>query len=146
PNALYGPGGYGPNGFVVPETVFAYRITFENDPIATAPAQRVDITDQLHANLDWNTFQLTGFGFGDNNIDIPACSQHYQTTVPMISNGHSFQVVVRFGFDSQTGNIHAAFQSVDPITELPPDVLTGFLPPEDGTGRGEGYISYIVLP
>jgi len=29
---------------------------------------------------------------------------------------------------------------------LPPDVLTGFLPPEDGTGRGMGYIGYMVDP
>ena len=27
-----------------------------------------------------------------------------------------------------------------------PDALTGFLPPEDGTGRGQGFISYIVEP
>lgn len=29
---------------------------------------------------------------------------------------------------------------------LPPDVLTGFLPPENGTGRGEGYVSYVISP
>ena len=27
-----------------------------------------------------------------------------------------------------------------------PDVLTGFLPPEDGTGRGMGYFSYVIDP
>src|SRR5207245_826855 len=26
------------------------------------------------------------------------------------------------------------------------DVLTGFLPPEDGTGRGMGHISYTIQP
>ncbi len=25
-------------------------------------------------------------------------------------------------------------------------MLTGFLPPEDDTGRGMGYVSYLVLP
>jgi hypothetical protein len=30
--------------------------------------------------------------------------------------------------------------------EVPPDVLTGFLPPEDGTGRGMGYFSYTIQP
>ena len=30
------------------------------------------------------------------------------------------------------------------MTGLPPDVRTGFLPPEDGTGRGQGHVSYMV--
>ena len=42
--------------------------------------------------------------------------------------------------------ITATFQTIDPRTQLPPDVLTGFLPPEDGTGRGKGYFTYIVAP
>ena len=47
-------------------------------------------------------------------------------------------------FDPATGMLDAAFRSIDPSTQLPPDLLAGFLPPEDGTGRGEGYISYLV--
>ena len=42
------------------------------------------------------------------------------------------------------GRIRAAFQSFDPATSLPPSLLSGFLPPEDGTGRGMGYFSYVV--
>ena len=144
PNALYGPAGYGPDGFVAPDTLFPYQITFENDPTATAPAQRVDITDQLDPNLDWSTFQFTGFGFGDNNIEIPAGYQHYQTTVPMTYNGQTFDVIVQLDFDPGTGTFNASFQSIDPNTDLPPDVLTGFLPPEDGTGRGDGYVSFLI--
>ena len=48
------------------------------------------------------------------------------------------------GIHTDTGQVYATFQSIDPNTELPPDVLTGFLPPEDGTGRGQGYFSYLV--
>jgi RHS repeat-associated protein len=146
PNAKTGPAGYGPQGFVAPGTALPYRIDFENDPAATAPAQRVDVTDQLDPNLDWSTFQLTGVGFGDTNIAIPPDSQHYATSVPMTYNGKSFQVLVTLDLDPATGLFHAAFQSVDPATSLPPDVLTGFLPPEDGTGRGQGYVSYAVQP
>ena len=36
------------------------------------------------------------------------------------------------------------FQSVDPNSFLPPAGLVGFLPPEDGTGIGKGFISYVV--
>jgi Ca2+-binding RTX toxin-like protein len=45
-----------------------------------------------------------------------------------------------------TGQVLATFRSLDPITQLPPDVLTGFLPPEDGTGRGQGFFNYVVRP
>ena len=38
----------------------------------------------------------------------------------------------------------AHYYSIDPDTSLPPDVLTGFLPPEDGTGRGMGHVAYLV--
>jgi hypothetical protein len=85
-------------------------------------------------------------GFGDTIIDIPAGSQYYQTTVPMTYNSESFDVDIEVGLDPATGDVYARFQSIDPSTDLPPDVLTGFLPPEDGTGRGEGFISFIVDP
>src|SRR5207248_1951477 len=45
-----------------------------------------------------------------------------------------------------TGEVFASFQSLDPDTELPPNVLTGFLPPEDGKGHGQGHVSYTVQP
>ena len=36
------------------------------------------------------------------------------------------------------------FRSFDPNTFMPLDVLTGFLPPENGSRRGQGHVSYIV--
>jgi hypothetical protein len=126
--------------------VFPYRIDFENEPTATAPAQRINVTDQLNTNLDWSTFQLTAAGFGDTLITIPAGTQHYQTTVPMTYNGTTFDVQVELGLVPDTGLVFARFLAVDPNTQLPPDVLTGFLPPEDGTGRGQGYFTYTILP
>ena len=64
----------------------------------------------------------------------------------MTYNGRTFQVQIEAGINLLTGKITVTFQSVDPNTELPPDVLTGFLPPEDGTGRGQGHLSYTILP
>src|SRR5262249_48856510 len=65
-------------------------------------------------------------------------------------------VLIEAGIHSDTGQVYATFQSIDPNTQLPPDVLTGFLPPEPandagpnpdpGSGRGMGHISYTVLP
>jgi hypothetical protein len=146
PNAKYGPSGFGTEGFIAPNQVFPYRIDFENESTATAPAQRVDITDQLDHNLDWNTFQLAQVGFGDTIIDIPPGSQNFETAVPVTENGHTFDVDIELGLNPATGQVYAHFLSIDPNTQLPPDVLTGFLPPDDGTGRGMEFFSYIVQP
>ena len=62
----------------------------------------------------------------------------------MTYNGHDFNVQVELSFDPSSGLIRTTFLSIDPATDFPPDVLTGFLPPEDGTGRGLGYFSYAV--
>ena len=129
-----------------PIATLPYRIDFENDPTATAPAQQVVITDQLSSNLDWSSFRITEIGWGDTVIAVPPNEQHFQTTVPMTFNGHAFNVLVQVGINLATGLITAQFFSIDPTTDLPPDVLTGFLPPEDGTGRGMGYVSYTVNP
>ena len=128
-------------------TTFPYRIDVENSPTAGAPAQEVTITDNLDPNLNWSTFQLTGVGFGDNNFTIPAGSQHYQTTTSMTYNGQTFDVEIEAGLNLSTGQVYATFFSLDPATGLPPSsVLTGFLPPEDGTGRGMGYLSFTISP
>jgi RHS repeat-associated protein len=147
PNDLIGPIGFGSNGYI-PEDVqtFPYRIDFENSPTAIDPVQRVVVTNQLNSNFDWNTFELTGAGFGDTVISIPSGSQFYRTTEPMTYNGISFVVEVTLGIHSETGQVYATFQALNPETSLPPDALAGFLPPEDQTGRGTGYISYIIHP
>ena len=147
PNAMIGPAGFGTSGYISTQNaLFPYQIDFENSASATAPAQRVVVTDQLSANFDWSTFQLTGVGFGDHHIAIPAGSQSFQTTVPMTYNGKTFNVQIQLGIHSSTGQVYAIFSSVDPNTGLPPDVLAGFLPPEDGTGRGQGYFSFLISP
>lgn len=62
----------------------------------------------------------------------------------MTQNGVDFEVQIEAGVDLATGQVYASFSSIVPGTGLPPNVLTGFLPPEDGTGRGQGYFSYII--
>jgi RHS repeat-associated protein len=146
PNDSIGPGGYGPQDFIAPGGPLPYRIDFENEARATAPAQQVIVTDQLDSNFDWKTFELTGVGFGDTNIVIPPGSQHFLTTVDVTENGQPIEVDIEIGLNPQTGLVTATFQTIDPRTQLPPDGLTGFLPPEDGTGRGQGYFTYLISP
>ncbi|MBE2260535.1 MAG: tandem-95 repeat protein, partial [Rhodobacteraceae bacterium] len=102
------------------------------------------IADQLDPDLDWSTFALTEIGFGDHRIAIPANTQHFETTVPFHYNSQDFEVQIEVGINLAAGQVFAHFYSIDPKTSLPPDVLTGFLPPEDGTGRGMGYIAYRI--
>ena len=148
PNSLLGPSGYGPSNFVsgAANARFPYEIEFENSPSATAPAQQVLITSVLDPNLDLSTFQLTEIAFGDTVLVIPPGSQNYQTTVPMTDNGVSFDVVVNASLDYATRLLTVTFRSIDQKTQLPPNILAGFLPPENGTGRGQGFISYVVAP
>ena len=144
PNEKLAGVGFGDAGFVAADSLIPYRVNFENDQSATAPAQQVVVTDQLSTELDWSSFEFTEFGFGDTVATVPAGSQYYLASVPMTYNGHFFNVQVELSFDPTTGQVRTTFLSLDPTTNLPPDVLTGFLPPEDGSGRGMGYFSYQV--
>ncbi len=146
PNEKIGPGGFGEAGFLASDTLLSYRVNFENEQDATAPAQRVDVIDQLGPDLNRDTFELADLGFGDQLITVPAGSRYFRTEVDMTYNGQDFQVEIEAGLHSETGEVFAHFQAIDPTTSLPPEVLTGFLPPEDGTGRGMGYVSYTIRP
>jgi RHS repeat-associated protein len=146
PNAKTGPRGVGIENFVRGDGLFGYRIDFENDPTATAPAQRVDVTDPLDPNLDWDTFEFTSVGFGELYLPVPAGSRHFRTTVDRSHDGRDFRVEIELDFDPATGLVRATFRSYDPVTGLPPDVLTGFLPPEDGSHRGQGHVGFVVGP
>jgi hypothetical protein len=123
----------------------AYRIDFENLESATAPAQVVNVSDPLSADLDWATFELTEIGFGDVLIVVPEDQrQSFEAVVPYSFNDVDFEVHVEAGIDADTGEAFAYFYTIDPETELPPSVDIGFLPPEDGTGRGMGHFSFLI--
>ncbi len=143
PNALIGPAGYGPEAFVAPAAVLPYEIDFENSPDANTPAQQVTVSDPLDPSLDPSTFQITEIAFGNTVLTVD--SQEYNKTVSMTdSNGNTFNVEITAGIDPATNTLLVTFVSVDPNTGMPPDPLIGFLPPEDGTGRGMGRIEYTI--
>jgi hypothetical protein len=141
-----GPVGFGPQNYVAGDSEFPYLIEFENATNATAPAQVVNISDFLSTNLDWNTFELGEIGFGNLNIPIPPSSDYFETNILIAYNGVNVEVEIEAGIDFATGEVFANFYSLDPVTQLTPAVNLGFLPPEDGTGRGTGYFSYFVAP
>lgn len=146
PNDKIAPAGTGPENFIQADDILPYVIRFENLSSATAPAQDVLVSDSLDADLDWSTFQITEVGFNDVLIDdIPAGLQQYTTQMTVGSDPNPVDVTV--AFDAQNGTITWRLRSRDPVTQnLPEDPWAGFLPPNDETGRGEGYVSYNVRP
>ncbi len=146
PIALVGPSGYGTQQFIQPTGALPYTIDFENNGSATV--QNVQITEQLDSNLDWSTFQLGSFGFGSEKINVPGGQTGYQTTVSyQNSDGSSLNVQVAMNFNVQTGQLTVSFTSLDPDTqEAPTAGLAGFLPTDNGSHVGEGFVQYTVEP
>jgi hypothetical protein len=148
PNDLIGPAGFGPQRFVAIDRPLPYKIDFENQAAATAPAQEVVVTHQLDSDLDWSTFQFGGVGFGGTTVDVPAGRQAFQTRVRTTNpDGSPLLVDITGTLDRRTGLVTWALRSVDPATgQLPDAVQAGFLPPNDTTRRGEGFVLFSVSP
>jgi RHS repeat-associated protein len=146
PNELIGPAGFGARGFVTPDQTLPYTIRFENIPTATAPAQKVVITEQLDPHLDFSTFELGDFGFGNLVVHVPEGRTFFSTRVDARGTLGVF-VDVAARLDLMTGLVTWTFTSVDPVTlDLPTDPLAGFLPPDHTSPEGEGFVSYRVRP
>ena len=144
PNDKVGPSGSGDQSFVESDSVMPYQVRFENQPKATAPAQRVLVTDKLDESLDLSTFELNEITFADQSIQIPPGLSSYETTLPMIAGTTSIQVHVKAELNPAIRELTLLLEAIDPSTGWSPDdPLVGLLYPEDGTGRGQGSISYI---
>jgi RHS repeat-associated protein len=146
PNSLIGPAGFGAQNFIQPTGTWSYTVDFEND--GNAAALNVSVTEQLDPNLDWSTFQLGSFGFGPINVTVPVGLTQYQTTVAyQNTDGAPLNVQVSVDFNVQTGLLTVTFTSLDPATgQAPTGVFDGFLPPDDNSHVGEGYVQYTVKP
>ena len=146
PNALIGPAGVGTQNYIQDSGNLAYTVQFEND--GSVAAQDVTVTEQLSTNLDWTTFQLGSFNFGPITVSIPAGLTEYKTTVAYSNtDGTPLNVQVNIDFNVQTGLLTASFTSLDPTTgQAPTGVFDGFLPPDNSSHIGEGFIQYTVQP
>jgi RHS repeat-associated protein len=144
PNDLFGPAGFGAEGFVVPQATLPYRIDFQNVPAAGAPAQEVVVTHVLDADLDLDTFQLEEFGFGDLTFSVPAGRQSYSTRLDLRSTRGIFVDVVA-GLDRVTRTVTWRLQAIDPETlDLPISPFVGFLPPDKVAPEGEGFVGFSI--
>ncbi len=149
PNDITGPASFGDAHWIAAGDTLAYTIRFENAADASAPAQEVVVTQQLDADLDWRSFRVDDFGFGDQRIQQDGKAAFYGKRLDF-SATRGFMLDVAASIDVSTGIVTWKLTTIDPATgEVPTDAQLGFLPPNhdaDGVkdGRGEGFLSYTV--
>jgi Ca2+-binding RTX toxin-like protein len=143
PNDIIAPSGFGEENWIGTGQVLPYRINFENDASARANAVSVEVTQQLDEDVNWNSFSLGDFGFGEVYVDVPENRQTYSTRVAIPDSNNLLDFEAEF--NPNTGEVTWNLQTIDPDTGNPPEEATaGFLPPnEDGT-VGEAFVSYTV--
>ena len=149
PNEKTGPTGIGLEQSIDAGDRLDYVVYFENMPSAAVAAQEVFVADCLDHDLDWSSVTLDEIAFGDVVVGNSSGEPLYETQITIPDHrpavDKTWWVDVISEFDLGTGCLDVTFRTVDPDTgELPEDVFAGFLPPEDGTGRGQGHIAFSV--
>ena len=143
PNDILGPAGYGDGNFIHPSLVMEFKIRFENQPNATAAAQRVTINCPINHNVDLSSFRLGSFAFGEFLLDTNFNSYFHQELVDVQEQTGDF-VFIQASLDIANSQAVWLFQSIDPLTGLPPtDPNAGFLPPNNGT-IGQGHVTFRI--
>ena len=90
-------------------------VRFENDANATAPAQRVFITHDLDDDLDWRTFRLGSFGFGNFTQELEFTRAIYQDSLDF-SEERGYFIDVQNGIDVVNGRATWLLQTIDGTT------------------------------
>jgi RHS repeat-associated protein len=135
--------GYGNQGYIPPGAMITYTIYFENQSSATAPAAQVVVTDALDSNLDASTVQLSQIGFNNVTLNVPGALQSYSTQASVSTS--PYPVTVSAALNPGTATLTWTMQSIDPTTgAAPADPLAGFLPPDNSSKQGEGFVIFTV--
>ena len=150
PNEIVGPRGIGDPStqrFVKPGEWLDYTIYFENKSTADAAAQEIWINLDLNERLvDVSTFQLGEISFGNQQVN--SLNGKATGKFAVTQEGTPFQVRGKVTVDKDNGAVQWYLRSYDPANAeggyWPAVVTAGFLPPNDSTHRGEGYVRYKV--
>ncbi len=143
PNEMAGPVGVGEKRYVKAGDWMDYTIYFENATNATAAAINIAVTLPKDANLDWSTFELGEVVFGDHT-DTGFVDDRSTRSIKYALSDSGCEV--RTTVSENESEIVWTLRFWDPRTSdhIPDDFMTGVLPPNDETGRGEGHVSYRV--
>jgi hypothetical protein len=152
PNNLVGPYGVGGQRWVAGTQGLTYGVSFNNEPTATAPAQKVTVTQALGSNVNLSTIGLPSITIpnGSSNVQVPVLPGSFNPAAGVdefITNvdlrpAQSLLVNVDAKLNRSTQTLTWTFSSIDPATGLPPfNPLVGFLP----AGAGAN-VSFSVTP
>lgn len=150
PNEMIGPEGQPDKRWVSVNDRLPYTVLFENHELATAPAQYIRITVPAHEKMDAGTFQLSSVGFNDFTFVIPDNPiATYQRLDVRDSLG--LFVDLNAGYDVVNNQFFWEFQSIDPVTLMPPDnPMRGLLLLQDtlteGSMNGHGLVDFTIKP
>jgi RHS repeat-associated protein len=146
-NTLINPDGFGPDHWLAASTVIPYSLRFSNTgAVGTNPVAQITITQTLDADLDLNTFTLNDFGFGGLTMNVPLGVQNYSQRLDLRSTRGVFVDIIA-GLNPTTSIVTWNFTAINPSTGNPvTDLTQGFLPPNDQTGSGQGFVGYSIRP
>jgi hypothetical protein len=151
PNQITGPSGFGNERWWSVGEVMNYRVDFENLPAdinaPATPAQVVEVVVPLDADIDLTSFRLANAGFG-------GAAGHVIPVGPVTAfdNGGVFYsdlglyVQYTAGIDVATRVARFRFSTLGPNRQPPTNPFVGFLPVNDQTGRGQGFVTFSVKP
>ncbi|MFN6579144.1 MAG: putative Ig domain-containing protein, partial [Aulosira sp. ZfuVER01] len=146
PNDIVGPNSFGQEKWISATSTLPYTIRFENQASATAPAQKVTITQPLDTDLDVRTFRLGEFGWSGITFDVPDNVAFYSQRIDLTAT-KGFLVDVAAGIDVANKEAFWTLTTIDPKTgEIPVDPSIGFLPPNNDQGVGDAFVTYTVRP
>ena len=147
PNNKVGVKGAGENGYLPELQPFKYVINYENKADATAPAQEVFIYDTLDAQVyDLSTFRFGAVGFGDTLAEPVVYPDSMKVEIDL-RPAQPYIVRVTGELDRPTNSARWHFETLDPETmELIADPRGGFLPPNQTSPEGQGFVFFTVEP
>ena len=151
PNEKTGSTGLGPQRLSAFSQRLVYTIYFENQASAAAPAQEIFVTDKLDPAMDWSSLQLEEISIGGRSLALSSVTSPYADQFdlpdyrPTVTR--TWQLDLSAQVNLVSGQASWILRSLDPLTgDLPADPQAGLLPPNDLSGRGEGHITYSILP
>jgi len=122
--------GFGGTAYIRSDGVLSYEIRFENQPNATAPAQRVVVTDTMDPSLDSDTFELVAVAFADQTVTFPPGLKEYAGQQAFRFDGSEILADIHAELDRTTRTLQVMIQGIDPATGWAlDDPLTGLLAP-----------------
>lgn len=143
PNIKIGPGTE-ERPFIRNTQVFNYRIYFENDTSATAPAAEVFVTDTLDLSVfDINTLKFTEWGLGDSIYNF---ANQQSMVIDELDLRPTKNTILRVNALVDTnGIVRVKYTSLDPVTrDLNFEIEDGFLNPNITKPEGEGFIGFNI--